>query len=124
MFEKVSRLKVRYATDKGNVTTEDLWDFNLSQLNELAKGLNKKYKEFDEDDFLKVENKEKGLVKLKFDIVLKVLRTKQDEAAAAVDRKANAEKKQKFLAALEAKRDQGIGEMSVEELEAKIAELS
>ena len=124
MFEKASRLKVRYATGKGNVTTEDLWDFNLSQLNELAKGLNKQHKAFDEDDFLKVENKEKGLVKLKFDIVLKVLRTKQDEAKASLDRKANAEKKQKFLAALEAKRDQGIGELSVEELEAKIAELT
>jgi len=93
------------------------------QLNELAKKLNKRIKEFGEDDFLKVKNDEEKIVKLQFDIVLDILKTKQEDIEAAVARKLKMEQKQKLMAALDAKRDADIGAMTVEEIQAKLNEL-
>ncbi|MFA5457111.1 MAG: hypothetical protein WC261_05690, partial [Synergistaceae bacterium] len=63
MFEKATRMKLRIATGKGNLSVEDLWDLNLAQLNEVAKGLNRRVKELGEEDFLKVEKKEETLTR-------------------------------------------------------------
>jgi len=123
MYKNAARLKLRFETPKGMLSAEDLWDLTLPQLNELAKKLNKRIKEFGEDDFLKVKNDEEKIVKLQFDIVLDILKTKQEDIEAAVARKLKMEQKQKLMAALDAKRDADIGAMTVEEIQAKLNEL-
>ena len=123
MYKNAARLKLRFETPKGMLSAEDLWDLTLPQLNELAKKLNKRLKEFGEDDFLKVKNDEEKIVKLQFDIVLDILKTKQEDIEAAVARKLKMEQKQKLMAALDAKRDADIGAMTVEEIQAKLNEL-
>ena len=55
MFEKATRLKLRFETVRGYVTTEDLWDIPLSAVNgfcldTIAKNLNKKLKELEKAD--------------------------------------------------------------------------
>ena len=57
MFERASKLKLRFNTEKGMVTTEDLWDLPLLQrnavdLDSLAKNLNKAVKESGEESFV------------------------------------------------------------------------
>jgi len=123
MFEKATRMKLRIATGKGNLSVEDLWDLNLAQLNEVAKGLNRRVKELGEEDFLKVEKKEETLTRFSFDIVLHILNAKKKEAEEAVSIKAKKEERQKLLAALDAKKEAGIANLSEEEIKAKLAEL-
>jgi len=116
MYKNAAKKKFRYQTPQGQITTEDLFDLSLEQLNSLAKSLNKQVKEHGEEDYLKVTKPEATLVKKKFDVVLDALKTKQKDVENAANRTINAAKKQKLLDALEAKRDQGLGEMSEEEL--------
>ncbi len=123
MFEKATRMKLRIATGKGNLSVEDLWDLNLAQLNEVAKGLNRRVKELGEEDFLKVEKKEETVTRFSFDIVLHILNTKKKEAEEAVSLKAKKEERQKLLDALAAKKEAGIANLSEEEIKAKLAEL-
>jgi hypothetical protein len=123
IFEKATRMKLRFTTTKGKLITEDLWDLNLKQLNTLAKSLNKELKESKESDFLEEENKEDIVLKLKFDIVLYILNTKKAELNEHKDfvlKKAN---KAKLLDILAKKQDAALENLSEEELKKKIDEL-
>ena len=122
LFEKASRDKSRFATNRGEVTVEDLWDLTLPQLNQLAKSLNKRLKEIEEEDFLAVSKSDTKL-KNEFDIVLHVLNTKKAE----LDEKENAQKKkaekQKLLEVLASKQEDALTRLSEEELKARIEAL-
>lgn len=123
MFEKASRLKLRFSTTKGYMSVEDLWDLSLANLNAMAKALNKAIKAEEEEDFLKAAKATSTELKLSFDIVLHVLNTKkaeQDAREAAAD---NAAKKAKLLEILEKKQDASLEGMSEDELKAQIAAL-
>ena len=77
MFEKASRLKLRFASTRGGLSVEDLWDLSLANLNGLAKGINKAIKASEEEDFLKEAKKTDTEAKLAFEIVLHILNTKK-----------------------------------------------
>lgn len=123
MFEKASRMKLRFQTNRGALTTEDLWALSLEDLNALAKSLNKACKEIAEEDFLKVAKPENAEFKLRFDIVLHILNTKKAEKELrelAADKKARKEKLMEILARQE---DASLEKLSPEELRKKIEEL-
>jgi len=123
MFEQASRQKIRFASTVGSVTVEDLWDMSLSKLNAIAKGLNKQLKESEEEDFLKVSTKKDEILQLKFDIVLHILRTKQEEQKAKRNEKKIAEVRQTLLRIKEEKMNENLRNLSIEEIEAKLSEL-
>jgi hypothetical protein len=116
MFEKAARLKLRFYSNRGALTAEDLWDMSLIELNIMAKAFNKELRAQEEEDFLETENKEVTATKLKFDLVLHVLRTRQVENKAASEAKIRKETKQKILAIIEKKRDGALEEKTEEEL--------
>jgi hypothetical protein len=123
MFEKASRLKVRFESEKGYLAVEDLWDLSLIQLNKLAKKYNKEMKENEEEDFLKVRTAKDTLTELKFNLILHVLTVKKEEQESkekAAEKKAQ---KEKLLTILERKESQELEGKSVEELKKQIAEL-
>jgi hypothetical protein len=123
MFEKAAKMKLRFPSSRGNLTVEDLWDFTLKDLNSIAKGLNKKIKSMDEEDFLEDISKEDGVIKLKFDIVLHVLNTKKEENKIKRDITVKKEKKEKILSIIEKKQDASLENMSEEELKKALEEL-
>ena len=123
MFEKASRIKLRFESNKGLLSTEDLWDLSLSNLNALAKSLNKSIKEEEEEDFLKVAKTANVKKKLAFDIVLHVLTAKKAEMDAREAAADKAQKKQKLLEVLARKQDNAIESMSEDEIKAQIASL-
>lgn len=123
MFEKASKMKLRFETTKGSVSTEDLWDFNLTQLNLIAKSLNRKLKESDEEDFLDEKSDEDKIIKLQFDIVLHILEAKKSEKKdkeLAIEKKAL---KEKILEIKARKQENALENLSDEELDKKLAEL-
>lgn len=130
MFEKAVRLKLRFDSPNGQLSAEDLWDLPLTSVNkktanldDLAIHLNKELKETVTESFVKKSTKSNEAVKLKFDIVLKVIEVKQIEADAASLKRTNAEKKQKLLELVAQKQDESLKGKSVEELQALIEAL-
>ena len=117
MYKEASKQKVRFQTNKGLLTTEQLWDLNLNELDSLAVSLEDAYKNSKGKSFLdKRSTKDKGL-KLQFDIVLEVLQTKVDENDAALKTKEVKEHNQKILSIIAEKREEGLKSKPLEELE-------
>ena len=116
MFEKASRLKLRFGSTIGPLSSEDLWDLSLQQLNTLAKSLKKVLKESEEEDFLKETNEADVIVKLQFDLVLHVLNTKKDERKAYQEATEKKAKRQKILGIIAKKQDDSLEDMTEEEL--------
>jgi len=124
MFDKATRLKLRFQSPKGYVSTEDLWDFKLEQLNTMAKTLNKQLKESSEVDFLLEKSEEDARLKLMFDIVLHIMDVKKAEQKAREDATARKAEKEKIKEILAKKQDDALEKLSEEELRKKLEELS
>lgn len=123
-FVEASRLKVRYATSRGNLTVEDLWDLPLTSatgkinLNDIAKSLNKQLKNEEEEDFVvtKPKAKNKTLIAA-FEVVKVVITTKVEENATEKARKDKAATKKRILEIISQKEDETLGSKSVAELQ-------
>lgn len=120
MYKQASKLRLRFSTNKGNLTVEQLWDLSLTDLDTLAVSLEQGYKASKGKSFLSMKTtKDKG-IKLQFDIVLDILNTKVEEsevrAAAAEVRENN----QKLLGLIKKKKESELENLTIEELEAQL----
>jgi hypothetical protein len=122
MFEKASRLKIRFDSPKGPLEIEDLWDLPLrsdtgkANLDDIARALNKILKSQEDESFVTTSKPVDNVLQLKFDIVKHVIVTRLAENDAASKARENAERKQKILGIIAAKQDEALAKMSVEEL--------
>lgn len=121
MYKKALRTKLRFSTSKGKLTTEDLFDLSLTDLNNLAIALDKKLSETPRKSFISDITPDTEEDELRFNIVKDVINTKLIERNNAQTAKA-AEKAQ-LLEIIHRKKNQAMENMSVEELEAKLASL-
>ena len=124
IFEQATRKKLRFQTKKGSVSSEDLWDLSLAELNETAKVLNREIKSTEEEDFLEKTSNQNTLTKLKFDVVLHILNTKKEEKESKKNASIKQAEAQKLMEILSRKQDANLESLSEEELKKKIAELS
>jgi len=124
MFEKATRLKLRFDSVIGYLSVEDLWDLSLQQLNSLAKKINKQVKETKEEDFLEEISDEDAIFQLKFNIVLHVLETKKKELKEKKEESLRKEEREKILGILSKKQDAALEELSEKDLLKKLDELS
>lgn len=123
LFEKASKMKLRFSTTKGILSTEDLWDLSLESLDKIAKNLYKQIKESEEISFISEKSSEDTLASMKLEIVKFVITFKMDEAK---EMKLRAEKlalKKRIADEIAKKKDNKISEMSIEELEKVYNEL-
>lgn len=123
IFEKASRQKIRFATDKGQLTTEDLWDLPLTSqtgkanLDDIAKGLFRTLKETAEVSFVTpVSTDENSLTKLKFDIVKHVIEQRILDRDAAAEREKNRQRKQLLQGIIAQKENDALLGSSLEDL--------
>ena len=123
LFEQASKLKLRYKTNYGLVTTEDLWDLPLTSLDEVAKSLNKQVKEAGEESFIEVKSTANEKLELSFEIVKYVIKVKLVEQEAAKLAKENAAKKQQLLELLHQKQNEELGQLSIDEIKNMLAKL-
>lgn len=123
LFEKASKMKLRFSTTKGVLSTEDIWDLSLESLDKIAKNLYKQIKESEEISFISEKSSEDTLASIKLEIVKFVITFKMDEAK---EKKLRAEKlalKKRIADEIAKKKDNKISEMSIEELEKVYNEL-
>lgn len=120
LFEGAVRAKYRFPF-KGQITTEDLWDLSLQDLDRVFKALNAEAKQSQEESLLKVRDKQAETLERKIEIVKHIVAVKQAEIIAikeAADRKAQ---KQRIMEIIAKKEDDTLQNMSLDELK-KMAE--
>ncbi|WJJ54098.1 hypothetical protein [Escherichia phage AV101] len=120
MFDKATRMKLRFESNKGLLSIEQVWDLSLTALNEMAKGLSRQVKaaETDEEDFIGTKSNVDSELQLRFDVVKHIIGVKlkeRDDSREAAERKAN---NQVILELIQRKKQQELESKSVEELEA------
>lgn len=129
MFEKASRLKLRFETPKGAVSVEDLWDLPLTSatgkanLDDIARNLHKRTKSDETISFVEPSTAVSSEDRLAFEVVKHVITVRLAENAALAQARANKEKKQALLAILAQKQNEQLSALSVDELQKQIEAL-
>ena len=123
LVQKAVRKKLRFVTNKGEISVEDLYDLTLDELNETAKYYNRQVKLVEEEDFLKETNVTNTDTLLRFNIVIHVLNTKKQEQADRIKAAENRETKEKLMEALVRKEDEELDGMTKKQLEKAINKL-
>jgi hypothetical protein len=123
MFEKASRLKLRFESTRGYLTVENLWDLSLSHLNEVAVTVNRALKAATEDSFIATQKPATTILELKLEIVKHVITVKLKEAEDARTAAYKADRKAKILALIGDKDDEALKGKSREELMKELADL-
>lgn len=123
MYKKALRTKLRFSTSKGKLTTEDLFDLSLIDLNNLAIALDKKLSETPRKSFISDIAPNTQEDELRFNIVKDIITLKLAERNAAQNAKAKATEKAQLLEILHRKKNEALENLSVAEIEAKIASL-
>lgn len=124
MFEKATRLKLRFNTVRGIVNVEDLWDLPLTgqvSLDELAVRLHNELRESaGQVSFVSPSSSDDSLLQLKFDVVKHILDVRVSERDARKVEADRASQKQKLLGILARKQDAELEGKTTEELSAMI----
>jgi len=129
VFEYASRNKLRFASTRGDLTTEQLWDVPLRSsdgfnLNAVAKVANQAVRAANEENFVETaRTPAHARAEAALEVVKHVIETKLADEAAAKRRAENRVKREKLLTALAEKQDGRLSEMSERELKKQIAEL-
>lgn len=127
MYKIASQKKLRIATNRGNLSVEQLWDLSKDEIGELAVAIRKGIRDErgasgdSELDFLKPSaQKEETLDELTFRILKDIYQTKQAEEDKQHRRAAARENNRKILELIAKKQDEALESKSVEELEAML----
>lgn len=129
IFEMASRQQVRFPSNKGELTTEQLWTLPLTSksgfdLDSVAKAVNSALRATTEDSFVATStNPAKAEHELKLDIVKHIIAVRMQENADALAASGRAEQRRKLIEILGKKQDAALESLSPAEIEAKLAEL-
>ncbi len=119
-FKLASQQKIRFQTTKGLLSTEQLWDLSLDELDALAVSYETEHKQSGKKSFLtKVSVKDKT-AKLRFDVVLDILNTKVEEMNAATEAAEIKEHNKKIIQLISEKQDESLKGKSIKQLEAML----
>lgn len=129
IFEKATKQKLRFESAKGSLSVEDLWDLPLESarsisLDTVAIAISRQIKDADDTSFVRPKTVTSAKLKLKLDIVKRIIEVRLEEKAAkeaAADKKA---KRERVLEILADKRDESLRSKGEAELEKMLEELS
>jgi hypothetical protein len=126
MFEAASRLKLRFASQVGHLTVEDLWDLPLTSatkanLDQIAVELNRQLKGT-EESFVST-GKKNAVLELKFEVVKHIIGVRVAENQEKLEAQNRKAKKAQIAELIEEKKSEGLKNMSLEDLEKLAASL-
>jgi len=122
IYKAASRKKLRFTSPYGVLTVEQLWDLDLKDLDALAVKLEQNVEKSSSKSFLTETTEDNKDAKLAFEVALDVLQTKvmyRDRAAAAAETR---QKNQRIAELIQKKKDEELGDLSISELEALLAD--
>jgi|WetSurMetagenome_2_1015567.scaffolds.fasta_scaffold387676_2 hypothetical protein len=122
IFETASRSKLRFQF-KGLLSTEDLWDLSVEQLDYIFKGLNAQVKLAKEESLLGTPTRQEMELSLRVEIIKHIFQTKMAEQEVILKIAERKQQKQKLLGLLAEKQDADLKNKSVDELAKMIEEL-
>lgn len=123
LFVIASRMKYRYPY-KGLISTEDLWDLSLQDLDSIFKTLNSQLKALGEESLLvEAEDNGRGILMNKIEIIKYILRTKLETKARNEQAAINAAKRKRIMEVIASKEDAALRDMSVEDLNKMLNDL-
>ena len=123
LFEIATRKKFRFPF-KGMISTEDLWDLSVNNLDAVFKALNAESKQAKEESLLTTKSAEDTILDMKIDIVKHIVNVKLAEAAEREQAVAKREQKRKLEALIANKQNAELEGKSLEELQAMLAALN
>lgn len=119
-FKLASQQKLRFQTNKGLLSVEQLWELSLTELDELAVSLETEHKASGKKSFLVKSTPKDKTAKLRFDVVLDVLNTMAEEANALSEAAEIKAHNSKILNLMAEKQDEALKGKSLKELEAML----
>jgi hypothetical protein len=122
VFEVATRAKMRFPF-KGQISTEDLWDLSVENLDSIFKVLNSQLKQTQEESLLNTRTKQDEEVAIQIEIIKYIVGVKQEEAAQKRKARELKEQKQKIMEIMSAKKDEALQGKSLDELEKMLAEM-
>lgn len=122
MFEKASRLKLQFEGECGRFGADQLWDLDLLVLNAMAIALNDRV-QVGSISFIQENKGPDPLEQLRFDIIKHVIKVRLAEAKEVREEKSRSGKKQHLLELIKRKQNEGLTEMSIDELRAEMAKV-
>lgn len=121
-FEFAAKNKLRFPW-RGMVSTEDLYDLSVRDLDAVFKTLNGQVKQAKEESLLDTKSDEDKVLELKIEIVKYIVQVKLNEENVRLKAKENKEQKQKLYSILATKQETELQNKSVEEIQKMIDEL-
>lgn len=119
-FKQASKEKLRFVTNKGVLSTEQLWDLSLEELDSLTVSLEALHKESGKKSFLVKTSVKDKTAKLKFDVALEVLTTKLEEENALAEAKETKMHNEKIIALIAEKQDETLKGKSISQLKSML----
>ena len=129
LFELAARQKLRFPSNRGELTVEDLWEMPLQSksgydVDTVARGVNAKIKELSEDSFVSTKpSKVLTKQRLMLDVLKHVIAVRLEEQAAREKRANNKAERERLEALLESKQQAEDANLTPEQILAKIAAL-
>lgn len=109
---------------RGMINVIDLWDLSLTSLDSVFKTLNAEAKKSEEESLLNTKSKKDEEISNKIEIVKYIVGVKLNEKKKREDAKKNAEMRQRLLEIKAKRQDAALENMSDEDLDKALAELS
>lgn len=122
VFEVAVRSKFRFPF-RGSISTEDLWDLTVEDLDSVFKSLNSQLKQATEESLLDTRTEQDKEILAKVEIVKYVVSVKLEEKANRLKAKEKREQRQKIMEIMSAKQDTELQGKSLEELSKMLDEL-
>lgn len=122
IFEQASKERLRFPTNMGTLTVEDLWHMKLKDLDDLAMSYKKDLSESSEESFLTKSKLEDKTMKLRFEIAKSVIESRVADLDKSEKAEAKRLKNAKIMELIVAKQDDELKESSIEELRAMLSE--
>ncbi len=121
VFEYATRRKVRFPF-KGQISTEDLWDLSLENLDTIYKTLKAQVKAEQGESLLRKASPNDELLEVEIAIVTHIVNVKLDEREAHQKDKERRERNARIKEIIAQKQDADLQNKSVEELEKMLDE--
>lgn len=119
LFEVATRKKLRFASPKGLLTTEDLWDLPMTgntSLDTVSKLANRDVKVSAEESFVVDATPVNDIAVLKLDVLKHIIAVRKAEQAARMAAQEKADRRRKLLDLLAEKDNEKDAAMTREEI--------